>query len=103
LIYAKYICGLLEGCCRSQHSSDMFLFDFLQREPITKSCAGITWQKVFWKTLDTNMISLTENGCPFNNVSQLPEVSWPVVSFEGLKRLWGKTEKEMMPGLTKKG
>jgi hypothetical protein len=80
----------------------MFFFDSLQGNPIAESCAGITWQEIFWKTLDTNTIRLTENGCPLNNVSQLSEVSWPVVLFEGLKRHRSKTEKEMMPGLTKK-
>jgi hypothetical protein len=81
----------------------MLFFDSLQGNPIAESCAGITWQEIFWKTLGTDTVGLTENGCPFNNVSQLSEVSWPVVLFEGLKRLWCKTEKGMMPGLTKKG
>ena len=37
LIYAEDIRSLLKRFCRSQHSPYMFLFDFLQGNPITKS------------------------------------------------------------------
>jgi hypothetical protein len=81
----------------------MFFFDFLQGNSIADSGDGIIRQEIFWKTLGTNTISLTEKGCSFNNIPWLSEGSRPVVFFEDLKRLWSKTEKEIMPGLTKKG
>jgi hypothetical protein len=80
----------------------MFLFDFLQGNPVAESRAGITWQEAFRKTLHTNTIHLAENGCPLNNVTKFSEVSWPAVLSKGFKRLRSETEKEMMPGLAKK-
>ena len=81
----------------------MFLFYFLQGDSVTESCDGITGQQIFRKTLDTDMVGLTENGCPFNHVSQLSDVSRPVVLFQSLERLWSKTKETMMPGPTEEG
>jgi hypothetical protein len=81
----------------------MFLFDLLKGDSVAQSCHGITGQKVFRKTFNTDTVSLTENGCPFNHVSQLSDVSRPVVLFQSLEGLCGKTKEVMMPGPTKKG
>jgi hypothetical protein len=97
LIDAKYICGLLKRFCHSQHSPDMFLLDLLQRNPIAKSCARITRQQIFRQTFDTDTVGLTENGSPFNNISQLSEVSRPLVLSEGLK-LPGVKPRKYKPG-----
>jgi len=101
LVDAEYVGSLLKRLCGSQHSPDMFLLDLFQRNPVTESCAGITGQQILRKTFDTHAVSLTENRRPFNNISQLSEVSRPPVLSEGLKRLWSKTEERMMPGSAK--
>jgi len=103
LIDAEYVGSLLKRLCGSQHSPDMFLFDLLQRNPIAESCARITRQQIFRKTLVTDMVGLTENGSPFNNISQLSEVSRPLILSEGLESFRSKTEESMMPGPAKEG
>ena len=101
LVDAEDIGSLLKRFCGSQHPPDMFFFDFLQRDRIAKSCAGITGQQILRKTFNTHTVGLTENSCPFNDISQFSEVSRPMVLSEGLKRLWSETEEEMMPGPAK--
>ena len=101
LINAEYVRSFLNGFCSSQHPPDMFLFYFLQGDSVAKSCDGITRQQILRKTLDPDMVGLTENGCPFNHVSQLSDIPRPVVLFQGLERLRSKTKETMMPGPTK--
>ena len=102
LIDAEYVHSFLNGFCSSQHPPDMFLFYFFQGDSVAKSCDGVTGQQVFRKTLDPDMVGLTENGCPFNHVSQLSDISRPVVLFQSLECLWSETKETMVPGPTKK-
>jgi len=52
----------------------MFLFDFLQRNPIAESCARITWQQIFRKKLDTDTVGLTENSSKNRPDAYNPEI-----------------------------